>query len=172
MLNDDTAQFGKSFLFDGNATTAWNSDDGTAHSITVKFSQPVRLAGLALTFQGGFSAADVTLTAGGPLPAAPGEPTKLHLRALGSFHAADTNSKQTLLLNKDSANSSASANDASVAVATDSAVAAPLVTVAKVALGSPADFHGRVVVYELVFLGSTEADATVGAQSNNQASQQ
>ncbi|KAJ2726365.1 Nuclear receptor 2C2-associated protein [Coemansia sp. Benny D115] len=55
VLNKDTKSFGRQFLFDGNAETCWNSEQGTPQSILVEFSQPVRISQVRIQFQGGFA---------------------------------------------------------------------------------------------------------------------
>ena len=57
VLNKDSKQFGKDFLFDDNLETCWNSDTGTGQFIKVKMNENwvvKNLAGIQLMFQGAF----------------------------------------------------------------------------------------------------------------------
>lgn len=64
---DDDAQFDKRHLIDGKLETCWNSEEGESHFVYYKFSQPVSIAHLELTFQGGFGAEHLAVSVGVPV---------------------------------------------------------------------------------------------------------
>ena len=65
VLNDDTKQFGKQHLLDGDANTCWNSAPGGPHTVAIKFLQPVALQHVGIMFQGGFAGKHVKLNSNG-----------------------------------------------------------------------------------------------------------
>ncbi len=169
VLDDDTASYGPSHLFDGLSHTTWcsgsaaksggaaglpassssaaTSAGGPAPSlepqwVTVKLSRPVRLSGVAVTFQGGFAATQVAVSAGGPHPTIP---KKLTIAKVGTFAAVDTNSTQHFTL---------------------PAPTGP-VSVVKVAFAGFTDFFGRVYAYDLALLGEeVEAELSADAEAD------
>ncbi len=61
VLNRDTKQFGKQFLFDDDPETCWNSAEGAPQWVSLQFPSPVRVTGLNIQFQGGFAGRHCTL---------------------------------------------------------------------------------------------------------------
>ncbi|XP_033108788.1 nuclear receptor 2C2-associated protein-like [Anneissia japonica] len=61
VLNRDTKQFGRKFLFDGNDETCWNSDEGSPQWVKVEFPETVFLTSIHMQFQGGFVGKTCTL---------------------------------------------------------------------------------------------------------------
>ncbi|XP_043909853.1 BLOC-1-related complex subunit 8 isoform X2 [Protopterus annectens] len=55
VLNRDTKQFGKKFLFDNNEETCWSSDQGSTQWVLLEFPQTVNVSELLIQFQGGFA---------------------------------------------------------------------------------------------------------------------
>ena len=58
VLNKNSKQFGKDFLYGNNSETCWNSDTGAGQFIKVKMNENYfvkNLVGLELMFQGIFS---------------------------------------------------------------------------------------------------------------------
>ncbi|XP_064609183.1 nuclear receptor 2C2-associated protein-like [Liolophura sinensis] len=55
VLNRDTKQFGKKYLFDAEEDTCWNSDQGSPQWIHVQFPEAVTLQEMHIRFQGGFA---------------------------------------------------------------------------------------------------------------------
>jgi len=130
VLNKNTKQFGKIFLFDGDEETCWNSDQGDEQWVMFKFDEPVIInsddqISLHVQFQGGFSCSSsvVTFTT----------EDGCKLNASKCF-PADSNAKQSFTLNvsdlpKDSPPFAAS--------------------IMKVTFSEPTDFFGRMIVYSL-----------------------
>ncbi|VDM18295.1 unnamed protein product [Hydatigera taeniaeformis] len=56
VLNQDTRLYGKTFLFDKNPETCWQSDSGASQWILVEFKEPLKITSVQLQFQGGFAA--------------------------------------------------------------------------------------------------------------------
>ncbi|XP_071964412.1 nuclear receptor 2C2-associated protein-like [Antedon mediterranea] len=54
VLNRDTKQFGKKFMFDGNDETCWNSDEGSPQWVKLDFPSAVCISSICVQFQGGF----------------------------------------------------------------------------------------------------------------------
>lgn len=61
VLNDDTKQFGKQYLTDGNAETCWNSDQGPYQWIYCSFNNHFTLKQFKIQFQGGFSSKKIQI---------------------------------------------------------------------------------------------------------------
>ena len=61
-LQNNTKEYGKKFLFDGNQDTCWNSDQGTSQHISVKFHDEVAVLGIRIQFQGGFAAKAIQIS--------------------------------------------------------------------------------------------------------------
>ena len=54
VLNGAVAEYGKQHLLDGSSDTCWNSEQGSPQFVQLTFQQPVHIASLSVTFQGGF----------------------------------------------------------------------------------------------------------------------
>lgn len=67
VLGDDD-RFKKQHLIDGSPDTCWNSDEGKIQFATFKFSTPVNIRRVDVTFQGGFAANCVSISGGKLLP--------------------------------------------------------------------------------------------------------
>nr|CAB3264436.1 nuclear receptor 2C2-associated protein-like [Phallusia mammillata] len=68
VLNRDTKQYGRKFLYDGNPDTCWNSDKGKVQWIKLLFDDPLEIhvlknLSLHLQFQGGFCSRHCEITA-------------------------------------------------------------------------------------------------------------
>lgn len=62
VLNRNTKEFGKKYLFDGKEDTCWNSDQGSPQWIQVTFQDSVQtITELQLMFQGGFAGKNCTI---------------------------------------------------------------------------------------------------------------
>eukprot|EP00111_Clytia_hemisphaerica_P008902 TCONS_00025993-protein len=61
ILNRDTKQYGKKFLFDGEDDTCWNSDQGDSQHISLKFNSKITISRIEVQFQGGFSSKQIDL---------------------------------------------------------------------------------------------------------------
>eukprot|EP01128_Nolandella_sp_AFSM9_P011030 TRINITY_DN774_c0_g1_i1.p2 TRINITY_DN774_c0_g1~~TRINITY_DN774_c0_g1_i1.p2 ORF type:complete len:154 (-),score=17.70 TRINITY_DN774_c0_g1_i1:1674-2108(-) len=128
VIENRTNDFGKKFLFDGNAETCWSSEPGLPQYIVVDFAvRAVRVEQLVLTFQGGFAAKNVELL--GLLVGA------TQFTPLAQFFPLETNDEQTFAC----------------------AVCAP-VTRLKVLFTEGTDFYGRIMVYKLDVLGAYATD--------------
>ncbi|KAH0508442.1 Nuclear receptor 2C2-associated protein [Microtus ochrogaster] len=55
VLNRNSRQFGKKYLFDEDEETCWNSDQGPSQWVTLEFPHRVHITQLQVQFQGGFS---------------------------------------------------------------------------------------------------------------------
>ncbi|XP_075169419.1 nuclear receptor 2C2-associated protein [Haematobia irritans] len=55
VLNKDTKQNGKQFLYDGQFDTAWSSNEGSPQYISIEFEEPQSISSFSLQFQGGFA---------------------------------------------------------------------------------------------------------------------
>uniref|UniRef100_A0A8D2DBG6 Nuclear receptor 2C2 associated protein n=1 Tax=Sciurus vulgaris TaxID=55149 RepID=A0A8D2DBG6_SCIVU len=55
VLNRNSRQFGKKYLFDQDEETCWNSDQGPFQWVTLEFPQRICVSQLQIQFQGGFS---------------------------------------------------------------------------------------------------------------------
>ncbi|EGC36591.1 hypothetical protein DICPUDRAFT_31641 [Dictyostelium purpureum] len=59
VLNKNTKEYGKEFLFDGSDETCWNSHQGSPQSIVIQFAQEnVTVKQVNIMFQGGFVGKD------------------------------------------------------------------------------------------------------------------
>ncbi|XP_015283859.1 PREDICTED: nuclear receptor 2C2-associated protein [Gekko japonicus] len=61
VLNREVKQFGKKYMFDGNAETCWNSDQGSIQWLTLEFPHTVKVSQVQIQFQGGFASRKCTL---------------------------------------------------------------------------------------------------------------
>ncbi|XP_069137529.1 nuclear receptor 2C2-associated protein-like [Argopecten irradians] len=61
VLNRDTKQFGKKYLFDGEEDTCWNSDQGSPQWIHVNLETECDVSEIQIKFQGGFAGKDCCL---------------------------------------------------------------------------------------------------------------
>jgi len=131
VLDQNTKQFGKTFLFDDNEETCWNSDQGKEQWIMIKFDDAKQISTksklrLKVQFQGGFSCGQcyVTFTTSSQekISTVPCQPQ-------------DCNSKQDFTLSfQDEEFSNFEA------------------TIMKVTFFEPTDFFGRLIVYSLDLL--------------------
>ncbi|XP_013106886.2 nuclear receptor 2C2-associated protein [Stomoxys calcitrans] len=55
VLNKDTKQHGKQFLYDGQDDTAWSSNEGSPQYISIEFENLQSISSFSLQFQGGFA---------------------------------------------------------------------------------------------------------------------
>lgn len=51
VLQRNTKEYGKQFLFDGDISTCWNSDQGTPQWVMVRWQQPVTVTAVVAHFQ-------------------------------------------------------------------------------------------------------------------------
>ncbi|XP_061389337.1 nuclear receptor 2C2-associated protein [Musca vetustissima] len=58
VLNKDTKQHGKQYLYDEQDDTAWSSNEGTPQYIHIEFEELQTISSFAFQFQGGFAAKD------------------------------------------------------------------------------------------------------------------
>ncbi|XP_038181971.1 nuclear receptor 2C2-associated protein [Arvicola amphibius] len=86
VLNRNSRQFGKKYLFDENEETCWNSDQGPSQWVTLEFPHRVHITQLQVQFQGGFSSRHCCLegSQGGDT-----------LSKIMDFYPEDTNALQT-----------------------------------------------------------------------------
>ncbi|KAM7328396.1 nuclear receptor 2C2-associated protein isoform X3 [Alexandromys fortis] len=86
VLNRNSRQFGKKYLFDEDEETCWNSDQGPSQWVTLEFPHRVHITQLQVQFQGGFSSRHSCLegSQGGDT-----------LRKIVDFYPEDTNALQT-----------------------------------------------------------------------------
>ncbi|CDS39349.1 nuclear receptor 2C2 associated protein [Echinococcus multilocularis] len=61
VLHHNTQLYGKTFLFDGNPETCWQSDPGASQWILMEFKEPLRITSIRIQFQGGFAAEEAIL---------------------------------------------------------------------------------------------------------------
>lgn len=86
VLNRNSRQFGKKYLFDEDEETCWNSDQGPSQWVTLEFPHRVHITQLQVQFQGGFSSRRSCLegSQGGDT-----------LSKIVNFYPEDTNALQT-----------------------------------------------------------------------------
>jgi hypothetical protein len=53
-LYNNTAEYGKQLMFDGNEDTCWNSAEGQSQFIFLVFEKSVHINRIEIVFQGGF----------------------------------------------------------------------------------------------------------------------
>ncbi|XP_065559232.1 nuclear receptor 2C2-associated protein-like [Artemia franciscana] len=63
VLERNTKEYGKQYLFDDKDDTCWNSDQGLPQWVWVEFESPVCLKAMEIQFQGGFAGQECVLTA-------------------------------------------------------------------------------------------------------------
>ncbi|XP_049983622.1 nuclear receptor 2C2-associated protein isoform X1 [Alexandromys fortis] len=143
VLNRNSRQFGKKYLFDEDEETCWNSDQGPSQWVTLEFPHRVHITQLQVQFQGGFSSRHSCLEGTGRsqevgVKGFPGFSASFctagsqggdTLRKIVDFYPEDTNALQTFSI--------------------------PTVEVdrLKLTFEDTTDFFGRVVVYHLRVLG-------------------
>jgi hypothetical protein len=131
VLRRNVRQFGTANMFDGKEDTCWNSDQGTPQTLELRFPQPVRVADVVVTFQGGFVGQDVdfTLLLPATASASPGDSAGAEGAWVPAGHAEpdDVNVEQVFPL--------------------DAGAAAALGL--RIVFGRSTDFYGRVTVYKL-----------------------
>ncbi|KAI8844127.1 galactose-binding domain-like protein [Chytriomyces cf. hyalinus JEL632] len=130
-LNKDSKSFGKQYLTDGDLETCWNSDQGTSQWIISEFPRSVCPSQVVLMFQGGFSSSQV-LVYGAPTPLASASPDWTQLTHL---YPEDSNNVQTF----------------------DLASSVTNVRSLKFVFTECSDTYGRIVVYRLDVLGTSES---------------
>ena len=135
MLNNDTKQYGKKFMFDGSEETCWNSDQGAPQSITVDFGRVVAVRELRVMFQGGFVGKVCQVLGCGAGVAT--------FEALCQVYPEDNNALQTFAIS-----ATAAAGDASGAPQGGARVER-----VKLVFPESTDFYGRVTVYTLSLYG-------------------
>uniref|UniRef100_A0A3P8SHQ3 Nuclear receptor 2C2-associated protein n=1 Tax=Amphiprion percula TaxID=161767 RepID=A0A3P8SHQ3_AMPPE len=86
VLNRDVKQYGKTYMFDCNEETCWNSDQGECQWVSLEFPKSVKVSELKVQFQGGFSAKTCTLE---------GCPKDGDSAVLSQFYPEDNNSLQS-----------------------------------------------------------------------------
>ncbi|XP_077188118.1 nuclear receptor 2C2-associated protein [Paroedura picta] len=89
VLNREVKQFGKKYMFDGNAETCWNSDQGSIQWLILEFPHSVKVSQVQIQFQGGFASKKCTLhgcSSGG------------ELAQIAEVYPEDTNSLQSFSL--------------------------------------------------------------------------
>lgn len=89
VLNRNSRQFGKKYLFDEDEETCWNSDQGPSQWVTLEFPHRVHITQLQVQFQGGFSSRHSCLegSQGGDT-----------LSKIVDFYPEDTNALQTFYI--------------------------------------------------------------------------
>lgn len=86
VLNRNSRQYGKKYLFDQDEETCWNSDQGPCQWVTLEFPQRICVSQLQIQFQGGFSSRR------GRVEGSQGSEA---LRNIVDFYPEDNNSLQT-----------------------------------------------------------------------------
>lgn len=86
VLNRNSRQFGKKYLFDEDEETCWNSDQGPSQWVTLEFPHRVHITQLQVQFQGGFSSRHSCLE---------GSQGRDTLSKIVDFYPEDTNALQT-----------------------------------------------------------------------------
>ncbi|TMW43999.1 hypothetical protein DOY81_010924, partial [Sarcophaga bullata] len=61
VLNKDTKQHGKQYLYDQQDDTAWSSNEGIPQWIAIEFEEPQTINGFSFQFQGGFAAKEAKI---------------------------------------------------------------------------------------------------------------
>jgi hypothetical protein len=89
VLNRDVKQYGKTFMFDGEEDTCWNSDRGSPQSVTVELPSAASVVLLEIRFQGGFASREGALLAGADVG---------DLKEIQKFYPSDSNSLQVCVL--------------------------------------------------------------------------
>ncbi|XP_030382501.1 nuclear receptor 2C2-associated protein [Scaptodrosophila lebanonensis] len=124
VLNKETKQYGKQFMFDETEDTAWSSDEGLPQWISLSFDEPQAISGFCFQFQGGFVGQDATVLLYSS------EDNKL----LGkeAFYPEDINSPQNFQLKHETSVEKCSK--------------------IKFVFASSTDLFGRIIVYKLKLL--------------------
>jgi len=125
VLNRDTKQYGKKFLFDGEEDTCWNSDQGTPQWVDISFNSPVLLDEIRIKFQGGFAGQECYIEGTGGKADVDGS------RRLAEFYPEDINSLQVFKTKCETP-----------------------VNSLRIVFGASTDFFGRITVYQLEVYGS------------------
>ncbi|XP_073847467.1 nuclear receptor 2C2-associated protein [Musca autumnalis] len=121
VLNKDTKQHGKQFLYDEQDDTAWSSNEGTPQYIHIEFEELQQISAFSFQFQGGFAAKDAKIE----IQREDGTDNKTQYEQ--PFYAEDINALQTFQLKEPQAN----------------------VKRVKFVFSSSTDFFGRIIVYNL-----------------------
>ncbi|KAI8808391.1 nuclear receptor 2C2-associated protein-like protein [Cladochytrium replicatum] len=121
VLNRDVKNYGKQYLTDQSEETCWNSDKGQTQWIQIQFTAAVHPpTSIAMTFQGGFSAAEGELLAGNRTD---------EWVSLKNFYPNDVNTPQEF--------------------AVEPRYADQQFSVYRIVLSTSTDLYGRVIVYNL-----------------------
>ncbi|XP_037811529.1 nuclear receptor 2C2-associated protein [Lucilia sericata] len=88
VLNKDTKQHGKQFLYDQQDDTAWSSNEGIPQWIAIEFEEPQTVKSFSFQFQGGFAAKEAKIQIHKPDSSVHEEP----------FYAEDINAVQNFTL--------------------------------------------------------------------------
>lgn len=128
ILNDDKLLYSPASVLHHGDDSVWNSDGGLPQWLQLKFSEPVTVRQLSVTFQGGFAGTEYTISG-----AASGRSKDLAQVATG--HCEDSNEPQQL----------------------DIGDGLPTASLLRVTFNKAADFYGRIMVYEVSVLGDTAA---------------
>ncbi|RMX40769.1 hypothetical protein pdam_00021853, partial [Pocillopora damicornis] len=64
VLNRDSNQYGKKYMFDKNEDTCWNSDQGSPQFVILEFPEEVCVKEVQIQFQGGFVGKECCLEGG------------------------------------------------------------------------------------------------------------
>ncbi|XP_058976610.1 nuclear receptor 2C2-associated protein-like [Musca domestica] len=121
VLNKDTKQHGKQFLYDEQDDTAWSSSEGSPQYIHIEFEELQTISAFSFQFQGGFAAKDAKIE----IQSGDAADTKTSYEQ--PFYAEDINAVQTFQLKETQTN----------------------VKRIKFIFSSSTDFFGRIIVYIL-----------------------
>ncbi|KNC20911.1 hypothetical protein FF38_00326 [Lucilia cuprina] len=94
VLNKDTKQHGKQFLYDQQDDTAWSSNEGIPQWIAIEFEEPQTVKSFSFQFQGGFAAKEAKIQIHKPDSSIYEEP----------FYAEDINAVQNFTLKAEQTN--------------------------------------------------------------------
>ncbi|KAM7341924.1 nuclear receptor 2C2-associated protein [Cochliomyia hominivorax] len=121
VLNKDTKQHGKQFLYDQQDDTAWSSNEGTPQWIAIEFEKQQTVKSFSFQFQGGFAAKEAKIQIHKSEPHDNNSPYE------EPFYAEDINAVQNFTLKVEQTN----------------------VKRIKFLIESSTDFFGRIIVYNL-----------------------
>lgn len=141
ILNDDKSLYSPASVLQHGNDSVWNSDGGLPQWLQLKFSEPVTVRQLSITFQGGFAGTEYTISS-----AASGRSKDLAPVATG--RCEDSNEAQQL----------------------DLGDGLPATSLVRVTFNQAADFYGRIMVYEVSVLGSAGDTGAASAAAATAAS--
>ncbi|XP_065367733.1 nuclear receptor 2C2-associated protein [Calliphora vicina] len=122
VLNKDTKQHGKQFLYDQQDDTAWSSNEGIPQWIAIEFEESQTLKSFSFQFQGGFAAKEAKIQIH---KCEPVENSSIYEEP---FYAEDINAVQNFKLKTEQTN----------------------VKRIKFLIQNSTDFFGRIIVYNLM----------------------